>query len=125
MLTSFSIILSNPLLLGGIILCALLGGGSLLTAIHLCGVKGIVASSTKYVLAIVSVESIANFFMIVLNPQEFLNIYTSSHSLMMVLGLIAGWVIVYEANWIIKHQRVRNVISKCSNNKYCSGPVTK
>lgn len=112
MLASLLIILSNPILLGGLCLCMLLGGTSLFTAIHLCGIKGAVACGLKYALAIVSIEAITNFFMIVLNPQEFLYTYQGIHSINIVVGFIAFWIVVYEANWVVKHPRVHNFFRK-------------
>lgn len=125
MLDSIAIILSNPYLLGGLVLCSVLGGISLFTAIRLAGIKGFLVSALKYVLAIISVQAITNCFMIILNPMAFLATYQRLDSVTMVIGAVTFWVLIYEANWILKHQRVRNFISKCSNNKLCSSSITK
>lgn len=94
------------MLLGGLLLCVLLGGLSFLIALQLCGVKGMGIATLKYVLAIISIEALTNIFMIVLCPSEFI---VNSHifkSMNMVIGFILFWVLIYEASWLLKHPKL-------------------
>ena len=93
-------------------MCTFLGGTSLLTALHLASIKGLAAASMKYVLAAVSIEAIANSFMIVLNPSEFLVTFQDLHSVKVVVSLLLFWVLIYEANIIFKQPKVLNFLRK-------------
>lgn len=109
MLASISIILNNPVLIGGLLLCVLIGGISFLAAILLCRIKGVGVTTLKYVLTIISIEAITNFFMIVLCPSEFLENRQLLNSLNIVVGFILFWVLIYEAKGVMKHPRMQKL----------------
>lgn len=102
MLASILIILSNPSLIGGLLLCVIIGGISFLAAIHLCGAKGLGVSTLKYVLTFISIESLSSFFMIVLAPLDFLTRYNAFYSIHIIMGFLLVWVLFYEARWLFK-----------------------
>ena len=112
MLTSISIILSSPSLICGLLLCVIVGGLSFLSAIHLCGAKGLGVSTLKYVLTFLSIESLSSFFMIVLAPLDFLSKYNAFYSIQIVMGFLLVWVLFYEARWLFKKPLIDNIKSK-------------
>lgn len=102
MIESLLVILSSPSLLGGLLLCALLGGVSFVAAIKLCSLKGIGVSTIKYALTLISIESLSNFFMIILSPSEFIGHYTAFHSVQIGLAILLAWIVFYEAKVLLK-----------------------
>lgn len=106
------VFLPNPILVATLLFLVLLGGSSFLTAIHLCGAKGLGVSTLKYVLAMVSIWALSNLYMVVLNPQEFLSSYLCLQSIAFIVGFTLFSVLVYELIWLIKHYKISNPFKK-------------
>lgn len=94
-------ILSHPQLVLTLILCIVSGSISFCSAINLAGLKGFSVTSFKYLLTFISIESLSNFFMIVLAPSEFLQHSLFFSSLQIGIWMLLSWIVFYEAKWIL------------------------
>jgi hypothetical protein len=100
MIESLLFIISSPTLIIALFACILFGSISFVSAIELCSVKGLGVSSLKYLLTLISIESLSNFFMIILSPSEFVKHSLLFNSVQFGVGILLCWILFYEARWL-------------------------